>query len=42
MISNENYLIAMNQKGEGVSIYKNKFINRFKNTDDYQQGIFLI
>lgn len=40
VISNENYLIAMNQKGEGVSIYKNKFINRFKNTDDYQQGIF--
>lgn len=40
VISNENYLIAMNQKGEGVSIFKNKFINRFKNTDDYQQGIF--
>ena len=40
VISNENYLIAMNQKGEGVSIYKNKFINRFKSTDDYQQGIF--
>ena len=30
----------MNQKGEGVSIYKNKFINRFKSTDDYPQGIF--
>ena len=40
VIANENYLIAMNQKGEGVSIYKNKFINRFKSTDDYSQGIF--
>ena len=40
VISNENYLIAMNQKGEGVSIYKNKFINRFKGTEDYPQGIF--
>jgi len=40
VISNENYLIAMNQKGEGVSVYKNKFINRFKSTDDYPQGIF--
>lgn len=40
VIANEDYLIAMNQKGEGVSIYKNKFINRFKNTDDYPQGIF--
>ena len=41
VINNENYLIAMNQKGEGVSIYKNKFINRFKSTDDYPQGIFI-
>ena len=40
VIANENYLIAMNQKGEGVSIYKNNFINRFKSTDDYPQGIF--
>ena len=40
VISNEDYLIAMNQKGEGVSVYKNKFINRFKSTDDYPQGIF--
>lgn len=40
VIANENYLIAMNQKGEGVSVYKNKFINRFKSTDDYPQGIF--
>lgn len=40
VISNENYMIAMNQKGEGLSKYKDIYINRFKNTDDYKQGIF--
>ncbi len=40
VISNENYSVAMNQKGEGVSIYNGEYINRFKNTDDYPQGIF--
>ena len=40
VISNGSYVVAMNQKGEGVSIYKNKYINRFKNTNDYPQGIF--
>lgn len=40
IISNENYLIAMNQKGEGVSKYKDYYVNRFKPTDDYSQGIF--
>ena len=39
VISNENYMIATNQKGEGVSKYKNTCINYFKNTDDYTQGI---
>lgn len=39
-ISNENYVIAMNQKGQGVSKYKDFYINRFKTTDDYPQGIF--
>ena len=39
-ISNENYVIAMNQKGQGVSKYKDIYINRFKPTDDYPQGIF--
>ena len=39
VISNENYMIAMNQKGEGVSQYKNRYINHFKHTDDYIQGI---
>lgn len=40
MIANEDYIIAMNQKGEGVSIYKNKYINRFIKMHDYPQGIF--
>ena len=40
VISNENYVIAMNQKGEGFSKYKDIYINRFKKTDDYPQGIF--
>lgn len=39
-ISNENYVVAMNQKGQGVSKYKDIYINRFKATDDYPQGIF--
>ena len=30
----------MNQKGQGVSKYKNIYINRFKASDDYPQGIF--
>ena len=40
VISNENYVIAMNQKGQGVSKYKDFYINRFKATEDYSQGIF--
>ena len=39
VIANENYTIAINQKGEGVSKYKEIYINRFKKTDDYLQGI---
>lgn len=39
VISSGDYYVAMNQKGEGVSVYKNKLINRFKNTSDYSQGI---
>ena len=39
VISNENYMIAMNQKGEGVSKYKNICVNHFKCTDDDTQGI---
>ena len=39
IISNENYMIAINQNGEGVSKYKNIYINHFKSTDDYTQGM---
>ena len=42
VIANQNYTIAMNQKGCGVSKYKNYYINRFKQTDDYAQGIFFV
>lgn len=40
VISNANYMVAINQKGEGFSKFKNYNINRFKSTDDYKQGIF--
>ena len=42
IISSEDYVIAMNQKGEGVSKYKDIYINRYKNTADYHQGIFFV
>jgi len=40
VISNENYTVAMNQKGEGFSKWKDIYINRFKKTSDETQGIF--
>ncbi len=40
VISNENYTIAINQKGIGFSKYKDFYINRFKPTEEYSQGIF--
>ena len=40
VISNDEYTIAINQKGIGVSKYKDIYVNRFKNMDDYPQGIF--
>ena len=39
-ISNGNYTICMNDKGDGFSQYNNILINRFKQTEDYQQGIY--
>lgn len=39
IISNENYTICINEKGEGFSKYKNIYINRYKNTNDFPQGI---
>ena len=40
IISNENYSVAIDQNGEGISKYRDIYINRFKVTDDYKQGIF--
>ena len=40
VISNNNYTIVMDQKGEGYSKYKDILINRFKLTKDVPQGIF--
>ena len=40
IISNEKYTVAINQKGMGISKYKDIYINKFKKTDDYDQGIF--
>ena len=39
VISNEDYTICINDKGEGYSSYKNTIINKYKETDDYAQGI---
>ena len=38
-ISNENYLILIDSKGNGYSKYKDIVINRFKVTDELEQGI---
>ncbi len=40
VISNEKYMVAINQKGEGFSKYKNIYVNKFKPTDENAQGIF--
>ncbi len=40
VISNEDYSVIIDQKGDGYSKYKNIVINRFKQTDDVQQGIY--
>ena len=40
IISNDNYTVCINDKGEGFSKYKNIIINKYKETDDYSQGIF--
>ena len=39
VISNDNYSICINERGEGFSKYKNILINRYKMTNDYSQGI---
>ena len=40
VISNNDYTIVMNQKGEGYSKYKDILVNRYKETNDFSQGIF--
>ena len=40
VIGNEKYVVAVNQNGQGVSKFEENYINRFKTTDDYNQGIF--
>ncbi len=40
VIGNEKYTVAINQLGEGVSSFEGNYINRYKKTDDYEQGIF--
>ena len=40
VIGNEKYVVAIDQNGNGVSKFEERYINRFKKTDDYKQGIF--
>lgn len=40
VIANENYKIMINNFGEGVSEYKEKMINSYKNTSEVRKGIF--
>ena len=39
-ISNDKYLIVMDEKGNGYSKYKDIIINRYKETSEEEQGIF--
>ena len=41
VISNGIYTVAINQNGYGFSKYDNIYVNRFKKTDDYNQGILV-
>lgn len=40
VIGNDSYTIVMDQKGNGYSKYNNILVNRYKYTDDEEQGIF--
>ncbi len=40
VISNSNYNILINDLGEGVSTYKGKIINNYKETSELKKGIF--
>ncbi len=39
VISNNNYTVVIDQKGNGYSKYNNILINRYKETDEEEQGI---
>lgn len=39
VISNDNYIVAIDEKGAGFSKYKNIMVNRYKPTNDYREGI---
>ena len=39
VIANDKYTIVMDQYGNGYSKYKNLLVNRFKQTDEEEQGI---
>lgn len=39
VIANDKYTIIMDQFGNGYSKYKNLQVNRYKETDEAQQGI---
>jgi len=40
VLASENYKIVTDSKGQGYSKYKEWIINRYKKTDDVEQGIF--
>ncbi|MCI9365098.1 MAG: hypothetical protein HFJ54_00190 [Clostridia bacterium] len=41
VIANGDYMISIDDKGEGVSKYKDIIINKYKETKDAKQGIFM-
>ena len=40
LIASDKYSICTKENGEGFSKYKDILVNKFKQTDDYNQGIF--
>ena len=40
VIASDNYMVYLDDRGTGFSKYKNMLINKFKETADYEQGIF--
>lgn len=39
VIANDNYVVCVNEYGEGFSKYEDVLVNRYKETNDYPQGI---